>query len=173
MYNMNKRGLSPLIATILLIALSITIGAIISTFSNNFAQKSSELGDQYTLSNKCQNIDLTISRSFDEEYRVCFNSTNPSLTLVATNSGTINVDGFKVMLADRNFNSYEYEFKNISLLSGKYNTLNFDINSTFASVDDIQEIRLIPYVTNDKNVMVQCPESVIQGLPGSIIGNCE
>lgn len=78
---MNKRGVSPLIATVLLIAFAVSMGAVIMNLGANLA-------------NPCEKVEVEIF-TVDEQPLVCFNRENKVAEITINNLGDI-VDGFKI-----------------------------------------------------------------------------
>lgn len=100
-YGRNRKGISPLIAVIMLIAFTMIVAGILAGWATQFVTQSrDEL--QY-----CARAQLLIQRAYYE------NSTN-ELTLALFNTGDVPLNGFHITLT----------YQNDSLVSRKYETFN-------------------------------------------------
>lgn len=162
----SKKAISPLIASILLIALSITVGALISAFAHDFSDETVSLGDSYNLETRCQGTKLEISKS-GEDFRICHNGTN--MTVVIANQGTSAVQGFKFLLFDDTYASYEYNYTTTSLDAGKMMKLEFPVYGNFNDTTRLEEMRLVPVVYDKSKNLIDCPETTLKSIPPSII----
>lgn len=162
---MSKKALSPLIASILLIALSITVGALMAAFSHNFTSEAVILGDTYSLESRCSAAKLSISK-LNDDYRICHNGTN--MVFVVSNDATSDVEGFKFVIFDKNFISYEFEFLEL-FKAGHYKKINITLNDSLKNISNFEELRLIPYVVNKDKKIVACPEPSANSIKPSII----
>ena len=81
---LNKRGISPLIATVLLIGFTIVIAALVITFGTTLIKKNTEDAQTAsTFSSLCQKIDLTVNGKFPGGLPL-------SVTVVNNNQNTVN-----------------------------------------------------------------------------------
>ncbi len=74
---MNKRGMSPLLLTIILIAFAVALGAMIMSWGADRAS---------TQSGSCQNSNIVVQTAFNKEM-FCYNQATNKLKLVVKNSG--------------------------------------------------------------------------------------
>lgn len=74
---LNKKGISPLLLTIILIALAVALGAMIMSWGASKASGNKE---------SCDKIELTVQRAFDTDL-VCFNADTGKLKIVIKNVG--------------------------------------------------------------------------------------
>jgi hypothetical protein len=79
---LNKKGMSPLLLTILLIGLAVGLGAVIITWSSDQA---------YSPKESCEKITLTVQKAFDKDL-ICFNEATGKLKLVVKNDGQGNIN---------------------------------------------------------------------------------
>ena len=94
---MNKKAVSPLVGVILVIALSVTIGAMVVSWSTDFSKKTVEyVGEKNQMEQTCS---MDVSIEFWEKTggckAVCYNDSNVSFTL--TNTGKKEINGLKVL----------------------------------------------------------------------------
>jgi hypothetical protein len=87
---MNKRGMSPLLLTIILIAFAVALGAMIMSWGADNASAQS---------GSCQNSNLAVQKAFDKDL-ICFNEATSKLKIVVKNTGKQKIEG----LVFRNIN---------------------------------------------------------------------
>jgi flagellin-like protein len=83
--NNNKKGVSPLIATVLLIAFAVSLGAVVINLGVNL------------FGNPCSGVKLEIL-SVDGNARVCHIVASKTLSMTVVNSGSGEIDGFKLTI---------------------------------------------------------------------------
>lgn len=125
----NKQGISPLIATVLLLVFALTLGAVVM----NFTQSSTlELRDQ--ASDKIErgltcsfDLDLTVLEINNYKY-ICYNrSGNNNIEVIVKNQGSASAKGVRIFLLD-NVDSPTTLDSLIPL--GGHNITKYDINIT-------------------------------------------
>jgi flagellin-like protein len=111
-----RKGISPLIAVIMLIAFTMIVAGILAGWATQFVTQSrSEL--QF-----CARAQLLIQRAY-------FDNTTKNLTLALFNTGDVSLNGFAVRLT----------YQNESIVSEKFETLNIsyqDIKTVVLQTDD-------------------------------------
>jgi flagellin-like protein len=126
-----KKGISPLIATVLLVAISVAMGAMVMTFTERTTTEIS--GDTEKKVNreiKCS-LDMSINLvQLDGEDYICYNRTNSeNLEFIIENQGSETIEGVQVFLLDANEDPFTFNV--LEELSGhnraKY---NLSINET-------------------------------------------
>ena len=145
---MGKRGLSPLIATVLLIAFAVSIGAVIMTYSASLTE--------------CGNIAFTV---YEKEGKpdVCYNSKAVSVYAVIENGQKEPLSGFKSAVhGSKNiFNTEVHEILGPAEIK--------KINFTYDTVQNggIVKIRFLPLAESKGNDVI-CPVDkalVVTGIP--------
>ena len=124
----SKRGVSPLIATVLLIAFSVALGAVVMNWGRGFIKDKTEDVDQTTEIQLSCSIDVLIDfLEISDTKQVCYNSTEGAVYFTIDNQGTANVTGLSIQV----INSLNDVFTNESiyrLVSGS--AKRFRINDT-------------------------------------------
>lgn len=137
--HINKQGISPLIATVLIIGFTVALAAIIINWGTSFTRNIQEGTESTT--------DLQIACAQDVIYSVregtCYTGTTTgTLTLQVSNDGTIDIDNFIVRVSDSNGNTKQ------TTASG---LLAFDANKLSAAYDSLTSnpysVELIPLIT--------------------------
>jgi flagellin-like protein len=79
----DKKGVSPLIATVLLIAFAVSLGAVLLTYMTTLGE--------------CGGVSIEIA-TIDNEPQVCFNTNNNKVSFSIENSGRQDIEYFKVTM---------------------------------------------------------------------------
>ncbi len=152
-----KKGISPLIATALLVLIVGAIGAFIFAFYEDFiGRKSDETGEMNSLNNYClYGVKLNIEK-------ICDDAGN--LTLFISNEGIGNVSKFKFIVYNEDGTDHKMFSLSSSLdgLSSRY----YKINSPYHSWD-ISKIIVVPFVVVSEGVSGECngKEIEIEDIP--------
>ncbi len=138
-----KKGLSPLIAAVLLIAFTMTIAGLMATWASSFmSTKTSNLTAQDTETQKCIGINFdVISHSIDDSHRA----------LVITNTGVVDLKGINV---DAITSDYEikniYNNETIEIPRGMQKSIK--INSSDIGLDNFSTIKTLRITS------IKCPD---------------
>ncbi|MEK6826180.1 MAG: archaellin/type IV pilin N-terminal domain-containing protein, partial [Nanoarchaeota archaeon] len=102
----NKRGISPLIATVLIIGFTIALAALIITWGVSFVtQQTVETGEEAQ-----ETLDL-VKNSGIKIRKVTFNDADPdTFDVQIENTGTITLDGFLIRAYDTNGDVYTNDY---------------------------------------------------------------
>jgi len=80
---MNKKGMSPLIATVVLIAFAVALGAVIMNISSSVVEQNTNM------SYKCGDLSFSVHKFSDGSYDICYSETSIVFTAEMTR-GSIN-----------------------------------------------------------------------------------
>ncbi len=144
--NMNKKGISPLLATILLVSFAVSLGVfVISILPMIINGNNQEL---------CLNARVEL-KEVNNIINLCYDKKDNSLKGIFVNSGTVDVIGFKlIIIGDKDSTSIEIE-KNL-----KPQDL-FDVRNTGIKLNkeigNIIQVDIVPIV-NENNNKVICSE---------------
>ena len=101
---MNKRGASPLVVTIILIAFAVALGTMIMN-----------LGSQsINLKPTCDNVELSFEKTFGED-TICYDEASLKLRVVLQNSGKAGVDSVLFRHIKANLRSNEFPLRDSEL----------------------------------------------------------
>ena len=135
----SKRGVSPLIATVLLIAFAVALGAVVMNWGRAQLEPQNQEGI-------CSEIEITMER-IGERPNICFNNENEVIFLLR-NNGNVPVQKFRITLISNQpinpFNERVYEI----VESGETKRLVLDYPEDFG---DIEKIRITPIYIKDIN----------------------
>lgn len=130
---MNHKAVSPLIATVLLVSITLTAIFILSSWSTNFATKQTGLiGGKSDTQIQCSSAGLAIDN-------VSYNCTSGKLMMEAYNSGSKDLSDFRIQLLLTNTSSYNLNAEpNVTMSGGDTQVFyNSSINVTLALIDRI------------------------------------
>lgn len=143
----NKIGITPLIATFLLISFAIAVGIVIM----NFGRAQVEMEAQCTI-----NIGLKFSKIGGEE-QFCFNKANNQLYFAVENGVNIKVEGLMVnILGTKKAFSSDLAEAKIEKAGTYMKYLPYDITE----FGEVRQIKIVPKVNMYDNVLV-CQEKAI------------
>ncbi len=94
----SKRGMSPLIATILLIAFAVSIGAVIMSYGNLYDEVDDV--DKVDLEVFCKDVDLEVY-DIGGESQICKTTTGEKdlVTFILINKGSKDIDGLQMLVS--------------------------------------------------------------------------
>jgi len=148
----NKRGVSPLIATVLLISFAVALGSVVLNWGRNL--------DIAKPGDVCSGVSIKI-RSIDNS-QVCYSASgdNGYINFIIDNSGNKDVDGLGIWITGEkgtkllDFN--EFSIKKGELLDRKDDSVkyNSDINGI------IKHIQFFPKIKTDNSIEICARNSV-------------
>ncbi|MGM5480691.1 MAG: archaellin/type IV pilin N-terminal domain-containing protein [Nanobdellota archaeon] len=127
----SKQAMSPLIATVLLIAFAVALGVMIMNWSSGVGEESHGVDDE-----TCSLVELSLSGNF------CY--TGSSIQLGVKNTGEKNIDALSIQLQS-DVTDYSITLKNSKLISGESASKEIP----YASTGDSTTAIIIPLVAVD------------------------
>lgn len=149
----NKKAVSPLIATVLLISFAVALGAVVLNWGRSLDL--SEPGDQ------CSSVSIKIR--VIENTEVCYTSSGQKgyFKFVLDNKGDIDIDGLSIWITGDNKNKLinfdELFIRSGELLDIKDNSVEIPEFNTYGTLKDIQ---FIPKIKVDGSLNVCAKNSV-------------
>ena len=149
----NKRGVSPLIATVLLIAFAVALGAVVMNWGRNLDISNS--GD------KCVGIDIKL-RSIDNA-EICYSGSgqNAHINFIIDNKGDVDIDGLGIWIVGEKGTKLsdfdEFSIKKGELLDIKDKIVTYDFNT----YGRIKYVQFIPKVKIEDSIDI-CPRNSIK-----------
>ena len=144
----NKKAISPLIATVLLIGFAIALGALVMNWGKSYVEEQfSTIDVQYKAEQQCElNAKLEI-KEIAGRPKLCYrlsSSTNLTVEYIIENEGPKQIEGYRVTVigADDSINTTGSNFaiENRSLAPGEIfrNITTFVVPSTFGSLAQVE-----------------------------------
>lgn len=133
MHSTNKKAVSPLIATVLLVSITLTAVFILSSWSINFATKHTGLiGDKSDTQIQCSGAGLAIDN-------VSYNCTSGKLMMEAYNSGSKDLSDFRIQMLLTNTTSYNLNAEPNATMYSSDSAIfyNSSVKVTFALIDRV------------------------------------
>ena len=149
----SKKGVSPLIATILLIAFAVALGSVVMNWGLNL-----NLGRPTDI---CRNVEIKV-RSTDL-YDVCYGGvgTNGYLNFIIDNTGTVDINGLAIwVVGDKGTKLLDIDniiIKKDALLDKKDKDVVYD----FIAYGNIKQVQFIPKIKNIQTTEI-CPKNSIK-----------
>ncbi|MBD3202671.1 hypothetical protein GF327_00110 [Candidatus Woesearchaeota archaeon] len=153
--NIAKKGVSPLIATVLLVLIVVSIGAavmvVLKGLTESQIDKIDETGDTFS----CLEADIEILK-ISGVYEICHDQTDNVISTIISNNGNMNV-------TDLRFMAIGYDNVNNSPSTGyaldkgdlEYTNFSYDPN-----IGKLRQIKIIPIVKKGTKNLI-CQDSAI------------
>ena len=130
MFKRGKRGISPLIATVLLIAFAVAIGVMLI----NIGGKAKKVGD-------CTEVKIEL-QTINSKPLLCYDTLNTKLTFMIKNTGSVDIDKIKLLATGEDYSHDEKIIDDSSLTSGSLITKTIDYVKSGKF-----KIELVPMIT--------------------------
>lgn len=164
----DRKGVSPFISVILLIALAVTISVVVINWSDILTRETAEsVEEKITRETVCNiNVGLDIWRDVQGYQRICLNTTTEELETVFENKGSVKIEKIhsSVLL---NVTSVSSEI-NIDIVPGGIRVGKVEVN--VSSPSSIQQVVFTPAVKIEEKTY-WCSDNKIT-VQGSSIGAC-
>jgi flagellin-like protein len=146
----NKKGVSPLIAAVLLIAFTVAIGAVVMTWGRNYVQSNIDKADtQGTIQSSCS-LDAKLNvLNLGTGYEVCYgNGTTTrygNVTISVQNTGSATLAGYRIVTVLNNGNVFTNDSMT-TLVPGDIQRAVFRIDQQVGGVS-VRQVSILPYIT--------------------------
>lgn len=137
-----KKGVSPLIATILLIAFAVALGSVVMNWGLNL-----DLGKSV---DKCRGIEIKI-RNIDTG-EVCFGGfgSNGYINFIIDNIGTTDIDGLAIWIVGDKGTRF-FDLDGIPLKKGSlYDKKDREVGYDFPTFGNIRQVQFIPKIKSEQ-----------------------
>jgi len=127
-----KRGISPLIATVLLIAFAVSIGTMIMNWGKDVI---ANVGD-------CNDVKLEV-QTINGKPLFCYDTLNNKINIMIKNTGSVDIKELRLSVTAADFSHEEKLLSDSSLKSGSIITQNIDFvkSGTF-------KVEIVPYIVS-------------------------
>lgn len=149
----SKKGVSPLIATILLIAFAVALGSVVMNWGLSL-----NLGES---ADKCRDVEIKIRNVGISE--VCYGGSGPNgyVNFIIDNAGTIDVNGLAVWIVGEK-GTRLFDLENIQIKKGSlYDKKDKDVNYDFITYGDIKQVQFIPKIKAGQTTEI-CPKNSVK-----------
>lgn len=145
---MDKKAVSPLIATVLLIAFAVSLGAVLLTYMTSLGE--------------CGGVSIEIPK-LEETSQICYNSNTNKLDFTLENSGREDIEYLKLTLTG----ALNVDNLDVDHTIPHAETEKISIDYKFLYLGKLQQMKIIPVVIED-NEEVVCPTEktlAVEGIP--------
>ena len=148
----SKKGVSPLIATILLIAFAVALGSVIMNWGLNL-----NLGKP---SNKCDSVAVKI-RSIDN-FEACYGGSGKGgyINFILDNTGSADISGITI-LAIGEKGTMLFELQKAIKIGSLFDKKDREVSYDFDAYGSIKQVQFIPKVTANQETDV-CTKSLAE-----------
>jgi len=154
---MGKKGISPLIATVLILGFTVALGAVIMTWGTKFVD------DMQTSTKETADVQMACATDVSFELQnVCWNNSAGDYKITVANNGDKKIDKFKVRFYKSSDNVQQQEF--LFDLDGSDSGVDaFGIEADTAasgySGQEVYQVEVIPVITLSGN-SITCAQSI-------------
>ena len=154
----NKRGISPLIATVLLIAFAVALGAVVMNWGRSYIESTqNQVQQQGQTEIKCStDVKLQVARVRGVN-KVCYNNSasSPYVKFIVDNVGSTPISGLNVQVINDADAVNKTIIDNIKLLPG--DSYSGTVNYTHG----FEQVRIVPIVTVGLSNNVTCANAAL------------
>ena len=142
-----KRGVSPLIATVLLVMIVVSIGAAVMLVIRGISDDNLEKVNLKTAEINCgTDVDLEIL-AIGTDYQICkdeYTTENGVLATIMTNKGSVDVEDFKLTVIGP-AGIFEDPTQTLSIEKDETKALNFSFNGS--ETGGVRQVRITPIIS--------------------------
>lgn len=157
----SKRGVSPLIATVLLIAFAVALGSVVMNWGLNL-----NLGKSKDV---CRNVDFKIRDINTAE--VCFGGfgANGYINFIIDNTGGTDINGLVIWIIGEK-GTRTFDLDNILIKKGSlYDKKDKEVTYDFSTFGNIKQVQFIPKVPSEQATEL-CPKNAIKAEKVGVCG---
>ena len=151
----NKKGMSPLIATVLLIAFAVALGAMIMNWSTDVQEPTEEgHSTSTTTTNPCADVQIELNEVFGKTL-FCYD--NEMIKFNIVNMGSREITGIQLRTVDANLKEIKKDIPNSALLVGGTlpGELAFDKSGKV-------HVELVPYIIENNKPQYCVAQRIVQ-----------
>jgi flagellin-like protein len=136
-FNNTKKGVSPLIATVLLIAFAVALGAVVMNWGRAQLDPSNN-------KNLCSEVEINLEK-INQMPNICYSNSENYVSFLLRNDGSLSVLKFRITLISEDQNTYNNVI-NQRIDSGETKRLQSNFPSDLGK---IQKVRISPILISD------------------------
>lgn len=154
----SKKSVSPLIATVLLIAFAVALGAVVMNWSKSYFETTTQYATEKSDTARMCAMDVSLGvLKVGSEQKICYNVTTYNVEVTLENKGSIDLDRLKTSIILTDGNIYTNEtIDTLSEVEIQRFDVNFESGLTETDVDNIEQIRITPGAEGE-----YCPDATI------------
>lgn len=142
----NKKGVSPLIATVLLIAFAVSLGVVVMNWGKDYVETTAtQTKDNADTDLACHlDIDMGI-KEIGKVKKICYNGSGRTIEMMLENSGRISVDGLRIIAIDSDDKIDEHNNNTFAISAGSISPM-YIYNYTDSLGTELQYLEIIPLI---------------------------
>ena len=152
-FSKSKKGVSPLIATILLIAFAVALGSVVMNWGLNLNLGKSD--------DKCRNVEIKL-RDIDSA-EACYGGfgSNGDINFIIDNTGSADISGLAIwVVGDKETRLFDID--GILVKKGSiYDKKDKEVTYDFTKFGNINQIQFIPKIRPEQSTEI-CPKNAIK-----------
>ena len=127
----NKKGVSPLIATVLLIAFAVALGAVVMNWGRSYVDETTAFATKKSSTEVKCSMDIGLEFvEIGERKQVCLDNETDTLNFTIRNRGTVVISGIKVQALSSSLNVIESDMNETLGIAGiKRSYINYSIEN--------------------------------------------
>ncbi|MBD3313396.1 hypothetical protein GF345_03055 [Candidatus Woesearchaeota archaeon] len=153
---MDKKAVSPLIATVLLIAFAVALGAVVMNWGRSYVEDTAEFAQEKSSTEITCSMDIrTEIIKIGETSQICYDDDAETLNFTIQNSGTVRVDGLRIQaIGNSSIVSKEIN-ETFPTAEPKRMYINYSVDGN----GSIRQVRFTPMITVEEKG-VWCAQNV-------------
>jgi len=160
---MRKKGLSPLIATVILISIAVALGVIVLDWGRGYIKDTTKYAkDSYETSVACKmDVDLDVVK-IDGADQICYTNTTPTnfvIDMIIENKGRVDVYGVEIttISVEKKINLTKLTDLNIK----RANPHKFNITHSDLTFENLSIIKIAPIISGEDEYIL-CNNKVLE-----------
>ncbi|RLE37460.1 hypothetical protein DRJ17_06545 [Candidatus Woesearchaeota archaeon] len=155
-----KKAVSPLIATVLLIAFAVALGAVVMNWGRSYVETTAEYAERGSDIQILCSRDINLKVVDGVENSLCYNDTEKQINFMLENAGTIDIEGLQVtVIGASDIDTTDLDNATIEIGHIK----RFNVNYNNDTMGEILEIKFVPMIeTTTTQTSVPCANSPLR-----------
>ncbi|MFP4656429.1 MAG: archaellin/type IV pilin N-terminal domain-containing protein [Candidatus Woesearchaeota archaeon] len=153
----NKKGISPLIATVLLIAFAVALGAVVMNWGRAYVEDTArETGVTSDTRIACsQNVNVQLVHVGGSP-RICYNDDDKQVEITIQNRGSVNLEGFVFNILGTEGSGENHDYNTSLSRSG---IERFELPYDSSEHGQVEFVQVVPKImVSGSNVPAQCSD---------------
>jgi len=142
---LKKKGVSPLIATVLLIAFAVALGAVVMNWGRTYVEETADKAKQTSDTKVSCSMDVGMKYvTINGAKQLCYNTTDDRVQFTLINSGTKKIESIQVMIIGESSIFINSSLSNSSIEPS--HPLKTNVTYVFDTFGDIQKVSITPAI---------------------------
>lgn len=153
----SRKAVSPLIATVLLIAFAVALGAVVMNWGRGYVDSTTDFAQKKSDTEIRCSMDIGIKFiEFNDEKQVCLDNGTDTINFTVQNTGTVTIHGVKIQ-AIGNSSIVDHDINTTMPIAG---ILKDHINYSLSGNGSLKQIRFTPMIKVE-GVKVLCAQNAL------------